>query len=205
MIVTGRLHLQMYWPVHTLFHCRDSAEPLSMKLVSEYSLPPRAVSGADIHSRRSSSSREEFSRTEGDFAKMNFQSIRARVRQQFAKNSHQSVLPEISSTYITERRRSGRVEVETLVAAITASGNRFEGYCRNLSQAGTAALIWGELQVGDQVCLAFRPLGGGQETMIPATVRNSVSHRYGFEFTVPDEAELHRLLMDTCRIESTYS
>jgi hypothetical protein len=136
---------------------------------------------------------------------MNFQVIKARVRQQFSKPADEAVFPEITSTYSTERRRSERIEVETLVSAITKSGSRLQGYCRNLSQEGTAAIIWGELTIGEEVCLAFRSLGSEHETIIPATVRTSISHRYGFEFTVPDPSELHALLMQTCRIEATYS
>jgi len=135
---------------------------------------------------------------------MNLQSIRARVREQFSKHTDQSILPETSS-YITERRRSQRSEVETLVTAITKSGARLQGYCRNLSREGTAAIIWGQLEIGEEVCLAFRSLGSEQETMIPAILKNSISHRYGFEFKVEDQAELHNLLTETCRIEATYS
>lgn len=136
---------------------------------------------------------------------MNLQSIRARVRQQFVKHTDEAILPEIPSTYISERRRSLRSEVETLVTAITKNGARLQGYCRNLSREGTAAIIWGELESGEEVCLAFRSLGSEKETIIPAIVRNSISHRYGFEFTVEGQSELHELLMETCRIEATYS
>ncbi len=136
---------------------------------------------------------------------MTLQSIRVRVRQQFLKHIDEAMLPEITSNYVTERRRSPRSEVETLVAAVTKNGSRLQGYCRNLSCEGTAAIIWGELQVGEEVCLAFRSLGSEQETIIPAIVKNSISHRYGFEFTVEDESELHVLLMEACRIEATYS
>jgi hypothetical protein len=135
---------------------------------------------------------------------MNLQSIRARVRQQFSKNTDQTILAQTCS-YITERRRSQRSEVETLVTAITNNGSRLQGYCRNLSREGAAAIIWGELKPGDEVCLAFRSLGSEQETIIPAIVKNSISHRYGFEFTVENQAELQSLLMETCRIEATYS
>lgn len=135
---------------------------------------------------------------------MNLQSIRARVREQFSKHTDQAILSEKSS-YITERRRSQRSEVETLVTAITKNGSRFQGYCRNLSSDGTAAIIWGALEPGEEVCLAFRSLGSEQETIIPAIVKNAISHRYGFEFTVEDRTELHVLLMEACRIEATYS
>ena len=135
---------------------------------------------------------------------MNLQSIRARVRQQFSKNADPVILPERSS-YITENRRSQRSEVETLVTAITKNGTRLQGYCRNLSLQGTAAIIWGELEISEEVCLAFRSLGSEQETVIPAIVKNSISHRYGFQFTVDDPAELHSLLMETCRIEAKNS
>lgn len=136
---------------------------------------------------------------------MNFLSIRARVRQQFSNNTDETVLPELTSTYVRERRRSQRSEVEILVAAVTKNGSRLRGYCRNLSREGTAAIIWGELEIGEEVCLAFRSLGSEKETIIPAIVRNSISHRFGFEFTVRDEAELHTLLTEACRIEATYS
>ncbi len=136
---------------------------------------------------------------------MNLHSIRARVREQFSKHTDQTALPEITSSYVSERRRNPRSEVETLVTAITRSGSRLQGYCRNLSREGTAAIIWGQLEIGEEVCLAFRSLGSEQETIIPAIVKNSISHRYGFEFTVEDPAELHSLLMEACRIEATYS
>ena len=136
---------------------------------------------------------------------MNFQVIKARVRQQFSKPTDETGFPELTSTYSTERRRNQRIEVETLVTAITKNGSRLQGYCRNLSQEGTAAIVWGELNIGEEVCLTFRSLGTEQQTIIPAIVRNSISHRYGFEFTVPDQSELHALLMQTCRIEATYS
>lgn len=134
---------------------------------------------------------------------MNLQSIRARVREQFSKHTDQ-ILSETSS-YITEKRRSQRSEVETLVTAITKNGTRLHGYCRNLSREGTAAIIWGQLEIGEEVCLAFRSLGSERETIIPAIVKNSISHRYGFEFTIEDQTELHGLLTETCRIEATYS
>ncbi len=136
---------------------------------------------------------------------MIFQNIRARVQQHLGKNTDAPALPKVTSMYQTERRKGHRVEVETLLTAITKDGSRFQGYCRNLSQEGTAAIVWGELKVGEEVCLAFRSLGCERETIIPAIVRNSISHRYGFEFAVTDEAELHSLLMDACRIEATYS
>jgi hypothetical protein len=135
---------------------------------------------------------------------MNLQSIRARVRQQFSKHTDPTILPEPSG-YITERRCSQRSEVETLVTAITKTGVRLQGYCRNLSREGTAAIIWGEMEVGEEICLAFRSLGSEQETIIPAIVKNSISHRYGFEFTVEDQTQLHNLMKETCRIEATYS
>ncbi len=136
---------------------------------------------------------------------MNFQNIRTRARQQFLKEAGETIMPELTSDHSTERRRGSRTEVETLVAAITKNGSRFEGYCRNLSQEGTAAIIWGELKVGEEVGLAFRSLGSNEETLIPAIVRNAIAHRYGFEFKVEDASELHQLLMNTCRIEATYS
>jgi len=106
-------------------------------------------------------------------------------------------LPDLSAQY--ERRRNPRVEVETLLTAITKDGQKLTGYCRDLSRDGSSALIWGELSVGQEICLAFRTLGDKEVIMIPAIVRSSVASRYGFEFTVSDPVELESLLVKTCR------
>ena len=103
-----------------------------------------------------------------------------------------------------DRRRSPRIELEMLVTATRASGERYEGYCRNLSREGAAALVWGELEVGEQVQLAYRPLGtDSEEVMVPATVRQASGYRYGFEFAVENESELSWLLVESCRVACT--
>ncbi len=99
----------------------------------------------------------------------------------------------------TERRKGQRIEIETLVAAIKKDGSRFEGYTRNISSHGTAAIVWGDLTIGDEVSLAYRPLGSTEETVIPAIVRSAVANRYGFEFTVAQADELHGLIVRACR------
>jgi hypothetical protein len=100
-----------------------------------------------------------------------------------------------------DRRRSPRVELEMLLTATTDSGETFQGYCRNLSREGAAALVWGELKVGDQVQLTYRPLGNeSEEVIVPALVRQSVGYRYGFEFAVANETELSSLLVESCRV-----
>jgi hypothetical protein len=100
-----------------------------------------------------------------------------------------------------ERRRSPRVELEMLLTATTNSGEVFQGYCRNLSREGAAALVWGDLKIGDQVQLSYRPLGSkSEEVIVPALVRQSVGYRYGFEFSVENEIELSSLLVESCRV-----
>lgn len=104
-----------------------------------------------------------------------------------------------------EKRRSPRVEVETLLTAITRDGFRYNGYCRDLSREGSSALVWGELKPGEELCLAYRTPGDKEVIMIPAIVRYAVNNRYGFEFSVADPIELQGLLVKTCRAFATYS
>lgn len=100
-----------------------------------------------------------------------------------------------------ERRRSPRVELEMLLTATTKDGKIYNGYCRNLSREGAAALIWGELNIGDEVELTYRPHGAeGLEIVVFAIVRQSIGYRYGFEFAVENECELSSLLVESCRV-----
>ena len=129
--------------------------------------------------------------------------IRSRfTRPQFSEFS--VALPEVTPRN-TERRRSPRVEIETLFHAITKTGLKFSGYCRDISRDGTSAIIWGDLEIGQEICLAFRTMGDKEVIMIPAVVRSCVASRYGFEFTVSDPVELESLIVKTCRALASYS
>lgn len=123
-------------------------------------------------------------------------------RPQFSEFS--AALPETSYS-ASERRRNQRVEVETLLTAITKDGQRFSGYCRDISRDGTSAIIWGEFKIGDEICLSFRAPGDKEVVMMPAVVRSNVASRYGFEFAVSNPAELEHLLVKTCRALASYS
>ena len=124
------------------------------------------------------------------------------TRPQFSEFS--VALPEVTPRY-TERRRSPRVEIETLFTAITKTGQKFSGYCRDISRDGTSAIIWGDLETGQELCLAFRTTADKEVIMIPAVVRSCVASRYGFEFTVSDPVELESLIVKTCRALASYS
>ncbi len=101
----------------------------------------------------------------------------------------------------SERRRSPRVELEMLLTATTESGETYQGYCRNLSREGAAALIWGDLKSGEHVTVSYRPLGSeDDEVIVPAIVRHSVGYRYGLEFAVANDTELSSLLVESCRV-----
>ena len=137
---------------------------------------------------------------------MDMRHFGTRIMSRFIKPQYSESAPalqDVSSRY--ERRRNPRVEVETLLTAITKDGQRLTGYCRDLSRDGSSALIWGELNVGQELCLAFRTLGDKEVIMIPAVVRSSIASRYGFEFTVSDPVELESLLVKTCRAFALYS
>lgn len=100
-----------------------------------------------------------------------------------------------------DRRRSPRIEIEMLLTATRQTGECFQGYCRNLSREGAAALVWGDLESGEKVQLSYRPLGkDSEQIVVPAIVRQSIGYRYGFEFAVENESELSELLVDSCRV-----
>ena len=100
-----------------------------------------------------------------------------------------------------DRRRSPRVELEMLLNTTRSNGDCFSGYCRDLSREGAAALVWGALEIGERVQLAYRPLGAeDEEVFVPAIVRQAIGYRYGFEFAVENESELSSLLVDSCRV-----
>lgn len=100
-----------------------------------------------------------------------------------------------------DRRRSPRIELEMLLTATRANGECHQGYCRDLSREGAAALVWGNLEIGERVRLAYRPLGGeSEEVIVPAIVRQSIGYRYGLEFAVESESELSSLLVQSCRV-----
>ncbi len=130
--------------------------------------------------------------------------FRTKMRQQFSTHQLDEWKSD-SEEPVAERRRGQRIEIETLVAAITKDGSRFEGYTRSISDHGTAAIVWGELNVGDEVILAYRPLGSTEETVIPAIVRSALENRYGFEFTVAQPGELQGLIVKACRTAESCS
>jgi hypothetical protein len=98
-----------------------------------------------------------------------------------------------------EKRRDTRAELEILVTAITRDGRRFQAYSRDLSQHGSAVIIWGELAVGERVSLAYRFPQITEEIVVPAVVRHSIEHRYGLEFTSDDHKHLESQLVRICR------
>ncbi len=105
------------------------------------------------------------------------------------KKTHSSHPPEAVTTW-EEKRRERRVELELLMTATSRDGHTFRAYSRDLSHAGTAAIIWGDLKVGDKVSLTYRFPQSTDEFVVPAIVRHSIEHRYGMEFTGHDRKHL---------------
>lgn len=98
-----------------------------------------------------------------------------------------------------EQRRDNRAELEILVTAITRDGRRFQAYSRDLSQHGSAVIVWGELAVGEKVSLAYRFPQIEEEIVVPAVVRHAIEHRYGLEFVSDDHKQLEAQLVRICR------
>ena len=97
--------------------------------------------------------------------------------------------PECVSTW-DEKRREPRVELEVLMTATTRDGEIFRAYSRDLSHSGSAAIIWGELKLGERVSLAYRFPQLTDEIVVPAVVRHATEHRYGMEFIAFDREHL---------------
>ena len=103
---------------------------------------------------------------------------------------HVPAQPPETTTDWEEKRRDNRVELEVLMTATTRDGETFRAYSRDLSHAGSAAIIWGELKVGDKVSLAYRFPQMDHEIVVPGVVRHSIEHRYGMEFVGADREHL---------------
>jgi hypothetical protein len=98
-----------------------------------------------------------------------------------------------------DRRRSARVEVEAQLTIETEDGRRFDGFCRDLSAEGTAALINGDLQTGERIHLVFHDIHGARPAVIQAVVRQAYGRRYGLEFAGKSQQEVADFVVAACR------
>ena len=98
-----------------------------------------------------------------------------------------------------DRRRSARVEVEAQLTIETEDGRRFDGFCRDLSAEGTAALINGDLQTGERIHLVFHDIHGARPAVIQAVVRQAYGRRYGLEFAARSQQEVADFVIAACR------
>ncbi len=99
-----------------------------------------------------------------------------------------------------DKRRDSREELEILVTATTRDGRRFQAYSRDLSQRGSAVIVWGDLAVGEKVSLAYRFPHITEEIVVPAVVRHSIEHRYGMEFIGDDRKQLESQILKICSL-----
>jgi hypothetical protein len=105
-------------------------------------------------------------------------------------STNASPLPPESETNWEEKRTERRVELEVLMTATTRDGKTYRAYSRDLSHAGSAAIVWGELALGEKVSLAYRFPQLTEEIVVPAVVRHAIEHRYGMEFVSNDREQL---------------
>ena len=104
-----------------------------------------------------------------------------------SQQSHDvSISARIKFPRHTERRRSHRIELESLLVAVTSEGSQLNGYSRDLSREGAGAFIRGELEEGQEIGLRFRSQGNVEERCYRAIVRTKVGQRYGLEFLTDD-------------------
>jgi hypothetical protein len=101
-----------------------------------------------------------------------------------------SALPPETITNWEEKRAELRVELEVLMTATTHDGKTYRAYSRDLSHAGSAAIIWGDLRLGEKVSLSYRFPQLTEEIVVPAIVRHAIEHRYGMEFVGSDPTHL---------------
>ena len=99
-----------------------------------------------------------------------------------------------------DRRRSIRVDLEAQLTAETQDGHRMSGFIRDLSKEGTAALIYGDLNVGDRLYLAVHDPQRTRPTVLQAVVRQHYGQRYGLEFTQCNQQEVTDFLIASCRL-----
>ena len=98
-----------------------------------------------------------------------------------------------------DRRRSTRVELEAQLTAETEDGHRMSGFLRDLSAEGTAALIFGDLNIGDRIHLAVHDPQRARPTVLEAVVRQHYGQRYGLKFCEGNQQEVTDFLIASCR------
>jgi hypothetical protein len=104
-----------------------------------------------------------------------------------SQHSHDVSIPARTvRPQLTEKRRSRRIEVESLLIAVTSDGVQLHGYSRDLSREGAGAFIRGELEEGQEIGLRFCTHGTRDESCYRAIVRTKVGQRYGLEFLTED-------------------
>jgi hypothetical protein len=101
-----------------------------------------------------------------------------------AKVLHRAGLALGPSHRITERRRSPRNPLDSPLTVLSAGNQTYRGVCRDISQYGLGALVYGDLHIHQGVRLRFNA-GGGVEVNLRAVVRSHYGSRYGFEFLDP--------------------
>ena len=92
---------------------------------------------------------------------------------------------------IREKRKSPRTKLNAPVTVLTAGNQPYRGVCRDISQFGLGAIVYGDLPHGQNVGLRFGAIDGN-EMNLPAVVRNRYGSRYGFEFLDPVGATASR-------------
>ncbi|MBZ5568570.1 MAG: PilZ domain-containing protein [Acidobacteriia bacterium] len=96
---------------------------------------------------------------------------------------------------IREKRRVPRTKLGSPLAVLTTGNQTYRGVCRDISQCGLGAIVYGDLHVHQNVRLRF-DAGGGAETNLRAVVRNHYGSRYGFEFVDPVDLRLEASRQD---------
>ncbi len=81
-----------------------------------------------------------------------------------------------------DRRQHPRYRME-LIVTVSAGGRTFRGRSKDLSQSGMGAYFDGELEIGEQVELAYELGDGSPAKRRTAIVRSRAGKRYGLEFT----------------------
>jgi hypothetical protein len=82
-----------------------------------------------------------------------------------------------------DKRRHQRFKLDTTIAVHARRSGAVQGSTVDISESGIAAILKGEVQIGEIVELVFS-LPFGSITAF-AVVRNRTAFRYGFEFLDP--------------------
>ena len=103
-------------------------------------------------------------------------------------------IPEYLKQPWPTTRQFKRRPLQTRLGVTAADGNRYRGWCQDVSEGGLGATVAAPLKLGDEVSLEFELAAGPEAVTVRALVRFTDGFRHGFEFLTLTPAQRAAIL-----------